>query len=167
MHRADRAVSSVIGNILLVAVAVVLAAVLGTFALGMGEDISQTGPRATLEVSDASGDVDATTYQADEFVDIAHDGGDALQVSEITIKIRTASGNEPIAEWNGTAWEAPATNVEKVEFTTVDANSVFSVGDRMALDIKDNGGSLAGEYTVQIVHPASGSILHSETVAVR
>ena len=42
----DRAVSPVIGVILMVAITVILAAVIGTFVLGLGDQVSQTTPNA-------------------------------------------------------------------------------------------------------------------------
>jgi len=48
----DDAVSPVIGVILMVAITVILAAVIGTFVLGLGENVSQN---ASAGVSEASG----------------------------------------------------------------------------------------------------------------
>ncbi|MEF8887928.1 MAG: type IV pilin N-terminal domain-containing protein, partial [Haloarculaceae archaeon] len=41
----DRGVSPVIGVILMVAITVILAAVIATFVLGLGEQVSQTSPQ--------------------------------------------------------------------------------------------------------------------------
>ena len=45
----DDAVSPVIGVILMVAITVILAAVIATFVLGLGEQISATGPTASFD----------------------------------------------------------------------------------------------------------------------
>ncbi len=72
----DRGVSPVIGVILMVAITVILAAVIGTFVLGLGDSLEQA-PQAQLDVtSDAAGNVT-----------INHGGGDALAYSDITIQI--------------------------------------------------------------------------------
>ncbi|MCY4732257.1 type IV pilin N-terminal domain-containing protein [Natronomonas gomsonensis] len=42
----NRAVSPVIGVILMVAITVILAAVIGTFVLGLGDQVQQTSPNA-------------------------------------------------------------------------------------------------------------------------
>lgn len=47
----DRAVSPVIGVILMVAITVILAAVIGTFVLGLGENV-ETNPSAGVTVND-------------------------------------------------------------------------------------------------------------------
>jgi len=55
----ERAVSPVIGVILMVAITVILAAVIGTFVLGLGESVSEE-PRAGVSFSQDGGDVDVT-----------------------------------------------------------------------------------------------------------
>ena len=45
----DRAVSPVIGVILMVAITVILAAVIGTFVLGLGNNLQQTPPNANFQ----------------------------------------------------------------------------------------------------------------------
>jgi flagellin-like protein len=53
----DDAVSPVIGVILMVAITVILAAVIGTFVLGLGENVSQN---ASAGVSEAAGNTEVT-----------------------------------------------------------------------------------------------------------
>ena len=65
----DRAVSPVIGVILMVAITVILAAVIGTFVLGLGQNIGNTAPQATINV-EASASSDT--------VSLEHNGGDGL-----------------------------------------------------------------------------------------
>ena len=67
----ERAVSPVIGVILMVAITVILAAVIGAFVLGLGDDLgNNAGPQAQL-----SFDYDT---EADELT-ITHNGGDLLE----------------------------------------------------------------------------------------
>lgn len=76
---ADRGVSPVIGVILMVAITVILAAVIGAFVLGLGEGLgSGSGPQAQFSFSEGSG--------AGE-IDISHRGGDVVDLSEITVLI--------------------------------------------------------------------------------
>ena len=67
----DRAVSPVIGVILMVAITVILAAVIGTFVLGLGQDVSQTAPQASISMEA----INNTT------VEVYHEGGDTLDNS--------------------------------------------------------------------------------------
>ena len=65
----DRGVSPVIGVILMVAITVILAAVIGAFVLGLGDNMGDSGPQASL-----SFDGDTTND-----VTITHNGGDDLE----------------------------------------------------------------------------------------
>ena len=66
-ERTDRAVSPVIGVILMVAITVILAAVIGVFVLGLADDLGDGPTQATLSFD---GDGSELT--------IAHDGGDSM-----------------------------------------------------------------------------------------
>jgi flagellin-like protein len=76
----SRAVSPVIGVILMVAITVILAAVIGTFVLGLGDSV-ESAPQASITF-----DGDATNG-----VTITHRGGDAMAASDI--QLRGAAGN--------------------------------------------------------------------------
>ena len=67
----DRAVSPVIGVILMVAITVILAAVIGSFVLGLGNSVQQTAPNANFQFDFDSGTVTAT-----------HTGGDTIPAEE-------------------------------------------------------------------------------------
>jgi flagellin-like protein len=75
----DDAVSPVIGVILMVAITVILAAVIATFVLGLGEQVSSTAPTAsfTFEYSEDT---------ANGLLTITHDGGDAVKASELYVR---------------------------------------------------------------------------------
>jgi flagellin-like protein len=68
----DRAVSPVIGVILMVAITVILAAVIGTFVLGLGNQVQDTAPQATFSFDFE--DTGSGTYD----VTATHDGGDTF-----------------------------------------------------------------------------------------
>jgi len=65
----DRAVSPVIGVILMVAITVILAAVIGTFVIGLGDDLGSTAPQASFDASFDS-ETNETTF--------THRSGDAV-----------------------------------------------------------------------------------------
>lgn len=73
----DRAVSPVIGVILMVAITVILAAVIGTFVLGLGDSLGDQQPTAQLSVESVDGDN----------VTISHNGGDALVVDDLRVTV--------------------------------------------------------------------------------
>jgi len=85
----EDAVSPVIGVILMVAITVILAAVIGTFVLGLGEQVQDTSPNAqfTTEYSDNN--------PTDSDVDFAETGSSDMDVDspDGTLTIEMTSGN--------------------------------------------------------------------------
>ncbi len=71
----QRAVSPVIGVILMVAITVILAAVIGAFVLGLGDQVSSSAPQASFEFS----------YNSDGNVTITHAGGTTLDGNQLSI----------------------------------------------------------------------------------
>jgi len=69
----DDAVSPVIGVILMVAITVILAAVIATFVLGLGDSLSNQAPQASFSCDIDDGTVTMT-------------GGDELDPSTITVE---------------------------------------------------------------------------------
>jgi len=67
-------VSPVIGVILMVAITVILAAVIGTFVLGLGDSLEQA-PQAQLD-----GEYDST-----DGIVLSHNGGDSLASADLTV----------------------------------------------------------------------------------
>ena len=78
----DRGVSPVIGVILMVAITVILAAVIGAFVLGLGDQASSTAPQASF-----SFDFD----QTDNNVTVTHTGGDNIGNSTLNVTSGTDS----------------------------------------------------------------------------
>jgi len=88
---ADDAVSPVIGVILMVAITVILAAVIATFVLGLGEQVSDTAPQASFNYEyddNITGDADSWTVTnsnapsgTDGLLTIQHSGGPNIDAS--------------------------------------------------------------------------------------
>ncbi|SEH59850.1 flagellin N-terminal-like domain-containing protein [Halopenitus malekzadehii] len=81
----DRAVSPVIGVILMVAITVILAAVIGTFVLGLGDDLQNTQPTASFNFDFETND------SGNDSVTISHGGGDSIS-SEDTVTVAVTGG---------------------------------------------------------------------------
>jgi len=83
----DRGVSPVIGVILMVAITVILAAVIGAFVLGLGDQVSNNAPQASFsfEFNDSASDVNIT-----------HTGGDNIQANNLNV-----SNGSSEKRWNG------------------------------------------------------------------
>jgi len=106
----SRAVSPVIGVILMVAITVILAAVIGTFVLGLGDSV-ESAPQASFDFSVDSSDN----------VEIRHRGGDNIDPNNVEIRV------------NGT--EVPATTTDGgTAFTSLNS---FSAGDTVEISSGD------------------------------
>jgi len=96
----ERAVSPVIGVILMVAITVILAAVIATFVLGLGEQISSESPQASFSAdwngqSGGSGDLT-----------ISHDGGDGVTAGQLYIRGSAGSNAAASADTLGLTWSS-------------------------------------------------------------
>ena len=82
--------SPVIGVILMVAITVILAAVIGTFVLGLGDQLQTTAPSASFSFDEAVGNSDN--------VEISHDGGESISASQLTVDCGGDTGTD---SWSG------------------------------------------------------------------
>jgi flagellin-like protein len=88
----DDAVSPVIGVILMVAITVILAAVIGTFVLGLGDQVSNTSPQAsfTFDFNDEADYDNDNSVEGDQLT-ITHDGGDGITATQLTVVSQTSA----------------------------------------------------------------------------
>jgi flagellin-like protein len=111
-------VSPVIGVILMVAITVILAAVIGTFVLGLGDQVSENAPQAQFTFENNSGTVTAT-----------HDGGDPLPAGTLSV---TVSGSGSAS--TGSDWDGSGNNVNELTAgDTVEAATSVTSGDTIRL----------------------------------
>jgi len=83
----DDAVSPVIGVILMVAITVILAAVIASFVLGLGDQAGDAAPQASWSYSyDDSASFSSSGLGSDGLLTISHDGGDTVDMTQVTIK---------------------------------------------------------------------------------
>lgn len=143
----DRAVSPVIGVILMVAITVILAAVIGTFVLGLGESAGQAAPQATLSLSAASGAGNTGT------VTLEHNGGDALHSDRTKVVV-----------------ESSASGTTTFDAGTVSPDDVFSVGTTTTIDITGTDDTLnwnTESGSVSGANAAVNSLPSGSTVTVK
>jgi flagellin-like protein len=103
----ERAVSPVIGVILMVAITVILAAVIGTFVLGLGDQVQQTSPNAQWNWDNP----------ADQQLDLTHEGGDDVNPADLEV---TNADHDPQStcgdgEWSGSSSDVTAGDTCPVE----------------------------------------------------
>jgi len=140
----ENAVSPVIGVILMVAITVILAAVIGTFVLGLGDQVQDTAPQAQFTF-DYSEDGTAMTSDSDLFttaddsasgdLTVVHDGGDSISDSALTLSDDDGSTASP--------WSSEVSAGSSV---TVDAGSGDTVRVVWSDDSEENTATL-GKWT--------------------
>ncbi|WP_449272320.1 type IV pilin [Halorubrum cibi] len=125
----------------MVAITVILAAVIGTFVLGLGDSLGDNQPTAQLDVSIEDGASD------EKNVTIEHGGGDPIDSETLEIIVTDEDGNEATASG---------------EFS-----DRFSVGDveSGSFDATDSPGDTE-ELRIRIIHQPSESILVDQTIEV-
>ncbi|ELZ94646.1 type IV pilin [Haloferax sulfurifontis] len=95
----DDAVSPVIGVILMVAITVILAAVIGTFVLGLGDQVGDTAPQASFGF-----DYNGTALT------VTHESGSSIDAGQVnitsTVALDNTSGTElPGSSGTTATWE--------------------------------------------------------------
>lgn len=126
----SRAVSPVIGVILMVAITVILAAVIGTFVLGLGDSV-ESAPQASFNF-----DYDDT---GTEEVTIRHRGGDNIDASKLEVRVNGASIDEASAEY------------EDGSSTLSDQYSSFNAGNEVIIQDTSGSGYSSGD-NVDVVY---------------
>ena len=127
----DRAVSPVIGVILMVAITVILAAVIGTFVLGLGDQLGDTAPQASFTVDSA--DTSA--------INVTKTGGQSIESDDLTLAINGTRVESSSFAPSGT-WQTGSS--KGVDLT---GESITS-GEQVVRIIHDPSGNAIFEQTV-------------------
>jgi flagellin-like protein len=131
----DDAVSPVIGVILMVAITVILAAVIGTFVLGLGDQVKSSAPSANAEFSYFNNETGT------QGVNITHNGGEQLQNNTLSVSGAGISGN-----LSGTKYHSDSTySTTDVIFTSLHTK------DGIPLDTISEQAQLSQGQTVSLV----------------
>ena len=138
----DDAVSPVIGVILMVAITVILAAVIASFVLGLGDQAGDAAPQASWSYSYDEGNSTSDSFGnsgSDGLLVIAHEGGDDVTAGNIQIKGSSDSSDVSLASDSSNAPE-------------------YSSGDELSAGSKINLG-VTDDDTVRIIweDPEGGS----------
>jgi flagellin-like protein len=119
LFRDEDAVSPVIGVILMVAITVILAAVIGTFVLGLGDQVQSSAPNANFQFE--YGEFDSGS-SGDE-VQVTHNGGQDVAYERVSVQV----GSSSTTNW-GSA------------LSTSGSDSTISTGDTATFDIDGASG---------------------------
>ncbi|WP_435068835.1 type IV pilin [Haloplanus sp. C73] len=117
----DRAVSPVIGVILMVAITVILAAVIGTFVLGLGDQVSESAPQASFSF-DFEANGSSFNGQAGDIVNVTHEGGETLEASNINVE-----GDNSTNTLSGTGFSGTISSGDSAGFNKVDTGETIRV----------------------------------------
>jgi flagellin-like protein len=127
-------VSPVIGVILMVAITVILAAVIASFVLGLGDQAQQATPQASFSFEYSEGSPNT--------LDVTHDGGDSIQANELHIRGSTTANS-------GDSIDKTWAEISSSLATTNDVTA----GNSVSIDNTLSGVStLNGEYDVRVVY---------------
>jgi len=133
----ERAVSPVIGVILMVAITVILAAVIGTFVLGLGDQLQSTTPSASFGFDQSTQTVTDTTNSSDiTMVTITHESGESISETNLAVSVE---GSDAFG-LNNTADDSAdpqATNPWNDNNEKVSAGSTFTVATYGNLAVGD------------------------------
>ncbi|WP_251342711.1 type IV pilin [Haloplanus halophilus] len=111
----DRAVSPVIGVILMVAITVILAAVIGTFVLGLGDQVSDSAPQASFSFEFSDTGDDGFGGGADDYVNLTHEGGETLEAADIDVDGDAGDVNQSSPFPNATISAGDTANYNEVD----------------------------------------------------
>ncbi len=114
----DRAVSPVIGVILMVAITVILAAVIGTFVLGLGDQVQSTTPQASFGFD--------TEYDKADVV-ITHESGDGIDANNLEVKATEDFNNDNSTGTTDVSGQSSATWNEITGDEDVSAGSTATI----------------------------------------
>jgi len=132
----DNAVSPVIGVILMVAITVILAAVIGAFVLNIGGS-QQSAPQATIEFTNTSSGIE-----------VAHQSGDPLSGNQVTVKAEN--------ENNGNASKTLG-EISGISDKMTAGDSFMITGNDTNLKIGSGSGAVEANTEVQIVWDSPSS----------
>jgi flagellin-like protein len=142
----DDAVSPVIGVILMVAITVILAAVIGTFVLGLGGSVQQTAPQASFTFDYQEGaSLPSTVCNPDggtsaSPLSVTHDGGDSVEASRISVVENGSSSDwTSCSSVTGTISAGDTANVNVGSATSVRITWASQNGENTATLAKFSG----------------------------
>lgn len=174
----SRGVSPVIGVVLMVAITVILAAVIGGFVLELGGG-QESAPQASLSASPGQ----QTTGSGEDLFSIAHEGGAEIRVGEVNVFVKNASTGSTEMKFEGdsvSSGEAavdPGADSGRAEIggTLIESSDSLTVGESLAIrekagvDLQTNPNSdlkPGSEWQILIVHTESETILLDEKVTL-
>jgi flagellin-like protein len=150
LFRDEDAVSPVIGVILMVAITVILAAVIGTFLLGLGDQVQSSAPNANFQFEYTG---DFSTAADTGTVTIVHNGGQDIDSANLAVQV----GDQTV--WDGGSFDPDSTG-DWASGTTTDwgdgSTTTVSTGSTQQIDQDSSGNDDRGDDVLVIWQSPSG-----------
>ncbi|WP_148415252.1 type IV pilin [Haloferax sp. KTX1] len=127
----DDAVSPVIGVILMVAITVILAAVIGTFVLGLGDQVGDTAPQASFGF-----DYNGTALT------VTHESGSSIDATQVNITSSVALNDSTGTELAGSSGTTGTWN-------SISSDSEITAGSQVTV-VEQNADDLS-TATVRVI----------------
>ncbi|MFC7175840.1 type IV pilin N-terminal domain-containing protein [Halosegnis marinus] len=148
----EDAVSPVIGVILMVAITVILAAVIGTFVLGLGDQVQSSAPNANFQFQYPSADYESSSLEAGDVIEITHNGGQDVSASNLDVQVGSAIVIDSPGDDTSSGY---IPNASSAWSSTVSTGSTLTLVEPNATA----GDQFEGGFTVRVVwtSPSGGS----------
>jgi len=122
----ERGVSPVIGVILMVAITVILAAVIGGFVLQLGSGVGDAAPQASIGVSD--------TNFSNDSIELRHSGGDTIEWADTNVILEVTGSADNTVQWDSPNSDALSTGQRATIYTK---NGSLEDNDKVTLTLID------------------------------
>lgn len=162
----------------MVAITVILAAVIGTFVLGLGDQVQNTTPQAQFGFTQTTETITDNNGSSAEFtkVTISHESGDSISESDLSVTVNgeayggTTTGNDEVTQlWSGSGDVSAGSSVTLYSSSSYSAdfssNSYLYEVDGSTLDLHENslsnevdtGIGLSSGDTVRVIYDSPDS----------
>ena len=168
--REEKAVSPVIGVILMVAITVILAAVIASFVFGLGAKAPKSAPQAQLTLSDASDNIDETGNTTHDTVFVLeHKGGDSIAFGQMKVLVKNSTMLLATITFdnNGIATNTTGSYLNATVSDNAGANSMFDAGEWITfVELDDKEVTSGDTLTVQVIDTQSNQLIVEGDVVV-
>jgi flagellin-like protein len=152
----ERGVSPVIGVILMVAITVILAAVIGGFVLQLGSGVGDAAPQASIGVSD--------TNFANDSIELRHSGGDTIEWADTNVILEVTGSADNTVRWDSPNSDALSTGQRATIYTDGSASPKITLNTETNKTVTDTNVSAFplednDKVTLTLIDRPSGEII--------
>ncbi len=155
----DRAVSPVIGVILMVAITVILAAVIGSFVLNIGGQ-QEAAPQAQLTLEENITEI--------EQFDLRHSGGDRIQYEDINVVISGSSNHDGTYSYTDTSTNGDSLGADEYSewYQQGPQGGNITVAETDTIKLESDTSDGTELVTVSLVHTPTDTIVAEQDINI-